>query len=116
MRELAKTYNEAREDIFVREGRKYPGKDLVDMELRPGYNEAKEKKIWDMLAINEAHLIMLVEQGIVSKEDGRILFECIENMDYRKYESYEYSGKLFKLMRQIKQGNEYYSTLIETDN
>ncbi|MDY5930760.1 MAG: argininosuccinate lyase [Candidatus Ornithospirochaeta sp.] len=101
MRELAKTYNEAREDIFVREGRKYPGKALVDMELRPGYNEAKEKKIWDMLAINEAHLIMLVEQGIVSKEDGRILFECIENMDYRKYESYEYSGKFEDLFFEI---------------
>lgn len=32
------------------------------------------------------------------------------------YTRYEYSGKMFKLMRQIKQGNEYYSTLIETDN
>lgn len=32
------------------------------------------------------------------------------------YTRYEYSGKMFKLVRQIKQGNEYYSTLIETDN
>ena len=32
------------------------------------------------------------------------------------YTRYEYSGKMFKLIRQIKQGNEYYSTLIETDN
>ena len=32
------------------------------------------------------------------------------------YTRYQYSDKMFKLMRQIKQGNEYYSTLIETDN
>lgn len=93
MKKFANSYQEVREEIFGREGRKYPGKALVDMELRPGYNEAKEKKIWDMLAINEAHLMMLVEQGIVSKEDGKILFNCIENMDYKKYENYEYSGK-----------------------
>ena len=31
------------------------------------------------------------------------------------YTRYEYSGKMFRLVRQIKQGNEYYSTLIETD-
>ena len=32
------------------------------------------------------------------------------------YTRYEYSDKMFRLVRQIKQGNEYYSTLIETDN
>ena len=32
------------------------------------------------------------------------------------YTRYEYTGKMFKLVRQIKQGNEYFSTLIETDN
>ena len=32
------------------------------------------------------------------------------------YTRYEYSGKMFRLVRQIKQNNEYYSTLIETDN
>lgn len=37
-------------------------------------------------------------------------------LDEYLHTRYEYSGKLFKLMRQIKQGNEYFSTLIETDN
>lgn len=32
------------------------------------------------------------------------------------YTRYQYGGKMFKLVRQIKQGNEYFSTLIETDN
>ena len=29
------------------------------------------------------------------------------------YSRYMYSGKLFKVVRQIKQGNEYFSTLVE---
>lgn len=37
-------------------------------------------------------------------------------LDEYLYTRYEYSGKMFKLIRQIKQGNEYFSTLIETDN
>ena len=31
------------------------------------------------------------------------------------YSRYKYSGKLFKVMRQIKQGNEYFSTLVEVN-
>ena len=35
------------------------------------------------------------------------------NLDSSSYTRYEYSGKMFKLVRQIKQGNEFFSTLIE---
>ena len=35
-------------------------------------------------------------------------------LDEYIYTRYEYSGRKFKLVRQIKQGNEYFSTLIET--
>ena len=38
----------------------------------------------------------------------------IELDDYI-YTRYQYSGRLFRLVRQIKQGNEYYSTLIEVN-
>ena len=31
------------------------------------------------------------------------------------YSRYKYSGRLFKLVRQIKQGNEYFSTLVEVN-
>lgn len=37
-------------------------------------------------------------------------------LDEYVYTRYEYSGRLFKLIRQIKHGNEYFSTLIETTN
>lgn len=37
-------------------------------------------------------------------------------LDEYIYTRYEYSGKLFKLMRQIKKGNEYFSILVEVND
>lgn len=36
-------------------------------------------------------------------------------LDNYVYTRYMYSGRFFRLVRQIKQGNEYYSTLIEVN-
>lgn len=36
-------------------------------------------------------------------------------LDQYIHTRYEYSGKMFKLVRQIKQGNEFFSTLIEVN-
>lgn len=37
-------------------------------------------------------------------------------LDEYVYARYEYSGKLFKIMRQLKKGNEYYSILMEVND
>ena len=92
---------EYRANLYVTEGMKYPGKALVDMELRPDYIESKENKIKPMLALNEAQLIMLVEQGIVSKKDGHTIAEALENLDYSQYESHEYTGEFEDLFFEI---------------
>lgn len=49
---------------------------------------------------------------------NEMVIHVVSNMELDDYiyTRYEYSGKMFRLVRQIKQGNEYYSTLIETDN
>ena len=36
-------------------------------------------------------------------------------LDEFPYSRYKYSGRLFRLVRQIKQGNEYFSTLVEVN-
>ena len=36
-------------------------------------------------------------------------------LDEYLYSRYMYSGRLFRLIRQIKQGNEYFSTLVEVN-
>ena len=37
-------------------------------------------------------------------------------LDEFPYSRYKYSGRLFRLVRQIKQGNEYFSTLVEVND
>lgn len=90
-----------REELYKIEGNRYPGKALVDMELRPGYIDAKENRILPMLALNEAQLVMLVECGIVSKEDAHTIVKALEGLDYRKYESHEYTGEYEDLFFEI---------------
>lgn len=101
MKQFETSCERVREEIFSREGRKYPGKALVEMELRPGYNAAKTKKIQPMLAVNEAHLIMLIEQGIVPVSDGRKIMAQLEAVDYDKYAQKEYTGEFEDLFFEI---------------
>lgn len=101
MKQFGTSYKEVREEIFGREGRKYPGKALVEMELRPGYNAAKTKKIQPMLAVNEAHLLMLIEQGIVPASDGKKIMEQLETVDYDKYAQKAYTGEFEDLFFEI---------------
>lgn len=96
-----RSYAAIREEIYREDGRKYPAGTLVDMELRPAFDEAKEYRIGPMLAANEAQLVMLAEQGIVSREDARKIFDVMENVDYKKYRSKEYTGEFEDLFFQI---------------
>lgn len=46
-----------------------------------------------------------------------MVIHCITDvlLDGYIHTRYKYSGKMFRLVRQIKQGNEYFSTLIEVN-
>ncbi len=96
-----KSYAQIREEIYAKDGRTYPAATLTDMELRPAFDEAKEYRIEPMLAANEAQLVMLAEQGIVSKEDAARIFSVLESTDYSKYRNMEYTGEFEDLFFQI---------------
>ncbi len=98
---LPKSYAEARAEILKIEGEHYPGKSLVDMELRPGYDRAIHTKLWAIKAIQEAHLVMLAECGIVPRSDAQIIIETVESIDYVAYHSHTYSGKYEDLFFEI---------------
>lgn len=90
---LPMTYEELRKQMLDEEGAKYPGKALVNMELEPGYNRAKNRMLPYIQMINEAHLIMLIEQGIVTEEDGKIILKALEEVDQEFYKNTVYDGK-----------------------
>lgn len=98
---LAKSYQEAREKTYAYEGRKYPGKALVRMELEPGYERAKIKLLPHMRSINEAHLIMLYKQGIVTKEDAVKIMKVLQDIDYDSYKSSSYDGRFEDMYLQM---------------
>ncbi|MGE4584730.1 MAG: argininosuccinate lyase [Sphaerochaeta sp.] len=90
---LPRTFEEVKNSVLREEGETYPGKSLVDMELRPGYDRAKNSMIAHMLAINEAHLLMLIKQEIITKEQGRVILHGLETIDYDVYKRSNYSGE-----------------------
>ncbi|MGE5615208.1 MAG: argininosuccinate lyase [Bacillota bacterium] len=90
---LPKTYNEARSKVLGEEGEKYPGRALVEMELEPRYERTKTKLLKHIRAINEAHLIMLTEQGIITAGDAKIIMKALLQIDYNVYRSSCYNGR-----------------------
>lgn len=90
--ELSKNYAQERQRIYEEDGRKYPAKALVEMELRPGYDRTKRHLLAHIKSINEAHLVMLCEQGILTREDSATIMRAIEEIDYDAYAQSEYDG------------------------
>ncbi len=101
MLNLSKTYGEERDAVYHADGVKYPGKALVRMELVPGYERAKTKLLKHIRSMNEAHLIMLKEQGIVSAEDASCIMKALEEIDYDAYRTSTYTGQFEDLYFQM---------------
>ncbi len=89
---LSNSYAEERQRIYEEDGKKYPAKALVSMELLPGYNRTKSHLLKHIKSINEAHLVMLCEQGILTKGDAASIMRAIEEIDYKAYANSEYDG------------------------
>ena len=90
---LPETYTELRKQTLEQEGMKYPGKALVAMELEPGYERAKNRMLPYIQAINEAHLIMLMEQGIVDEKNGNVILKALGDLDQEFYKNTVYDGR-----------------------
>ena len=91
--ELTGKYAEEREKVFEEDGRTYPGKALTDMELIPGYDRTRKHLLPYIRTINEAHLIMLQEQGIVKREEAAEIMRVIEEIRYDDYAVSEYDHR-----------------------
>ncbi len=58
--------------------------------LEVGFREAQRLLFFHMQAANEAHILMLVEQGIVSRQDGAALFRAFAEVEAAGPESFHY--------------------------
>jgi len=64
----------------------------VDHVLNENFEDAKELFLAPLMAINYAHLVMLVAQGIVSSTDGRRIREALDTISQHDVKRAKYDG------------------------
>ncbi|MDF9413548.1 argininosuccinate lyase [Brevibacillus laterosporus] len=87
--------------MYNQEGTSFPGKTYAKVVLEPAYEEAKAHLLAPMLAINKAHLIMLKEQGLLSKEEARQIADALQKLDVDALRKSGYTGEYEDLFFQV---------------
>ena len=90
-----------REKIMEKEGTTFPSKTYKTMILEPAYNEAKRELLDSMIEIHKAHLIMLVERGLVTKNDAKKIAKSISKLDQEEIRTRNYTGEFEDLFFEI---------------
>lgn len=81
-----------RKEILEKEGKVFPSKTYKELVLEPAYNQAKVNSIRPMLKIHYAHLIMLVDEGIVKKDEAAKIINALNKIDVKEVEKRSYDG------------------------
>ncbi len=84
---------DGRESIFDREGRSFPGATYREVVLEPAYERARRELLPAMLAADKAHLIMLAEQGLITRQDANAVMRAIVDLDAAEIQGSSYSGE-----------------------
>ncbi|MFP7298251.1 argininosuccinate lyase [Neobacillus niacini] len=90
-----------REKVLKKEGTTFPSKTYTSMVLEPAYNEAKQQFIDSMVEIHHAHLIMLVEQGLVGIEEAEKIARAVTNLDMEDVKGRSYTGEFEDLFFEV---------------
>lgn len=90
-----------RQKILEKEGNQFPSKTYKDLVLEPAYNQAKFNAIRPMLQIHFAHLIMLVEEGIVKKEEAVKIVKSLNKIDIKEVGERFYNGSYEDLFFEV---------------
>ncbi len=90
-----------KQKILEREGKQFPAKTYKNLVLEPAYNQAKSNSVRPMLQIHFAHLIMLVEEGIVKQEEAVEIVKSIHKIDPEEVGERFYNGSYEDLFFEI---------------
>lgn len=102
---LNHNYLEEREEVMKKNGNHYPSVILAQVDSKPAFCRFRDRLLPYIKNVNEAHLVMLSEQGIVKQSDAGKIMRAIEKIDYSVYPGMEYSGEFedlyFQMEKQI---------------
>ncbi|MCR8644000.1 argininosuccinate lyase [Paenibacillus sp. N1-5-1-14] len=90
-----------REQIIAEEGSCFPGKTYTEVVLEPAFNEAKQQLLGPMMAINKAHLIMLLQENLITPEDAHAIANAITDLDLDGLRKCTYTGEFEDLFFQV---------------
>lgn len=101
------------EEFIRTEGAVFPGKTYVEELLMPVFNDQRDYLFHVMFDIHRAHVIMLAEQGIIEKEEAKIMLEGIHKVAQTETSSLCYEPQFEDLffMMEAKIGEEIGSEL-----
>lgn len=82
-----------RSEIVARDGSTFPGRSFTEAVLEPIYDEAKTNLLLPMMDVHRSHLVMLVEQGLVSREVARRILAALDSLDLDDLAHSVYDGR-----------------------
>lgn len=94
-------FHEYRSRIHEYEGTQFPSNSYRKIVLQPAYEEAKKHFLKSMVQIHIAHLKMLEEQQLVSKDDVKKIGFAISQLDLEYYEKQDYKPQFEDLFFRI---------------
>lgn len=95
------TFQDYKSKVFELEGNDFPSNSYRQMVLQPAYEEAKKHFLHSMMQIHIAHLKMLEEQQLVSKEDAKQIGQALKKVDIDYYKQKDYNSKFEDLFFRI---------------
>lgn len=83
------------------ESKSFPGLSYAKTVLEPAYDNAKRQLLEPMIAIHKAHLIMLWESGLMSREDTLLTAKALLSLDIQQLRKGSYTGKFEDLFFEV---------------
>lgn len=94
-------FQDFKSQIHKNEGVKFPSNSYRQIVLQPAYDEAKRHFLKSMVQIHTAHLKMLEEQQLVTKEEAKKIGKAIKTLDLDYYERHDYNPQFEDLFFRI---------------
>ncbi|MCP8969175.1 argininosuccinate lyase [Ectobacillus ponti] len=66
-----------KQEFMKQEGTVFPGKTYAEQLLAPIFRDQRDYLYKEMLAVQRVHVLMLYEQGIISREDGKEMLRAL---------------------------------------
>lgn len=90
---LTDSYLENKNRSLKENGNHFPNKALTELDAKPKYAFSVRRWLPYERSVNEAHVVMLCEQGILQRTEAARILKAIKEADYDKYRTRGYSGE-----------------------